>query len=117
MLQVIPKPWEIDPVIYPKPAPAGGKTINFDYEREWISYGVERDQVGEKLLKDLLQKKRINLPPILKGISHGRLKEYRQIYKDAGELQLFRTRCNHLNEGGLTRLIFQVSLDQVFSCL
>ncbi|KAK0632794.1 hypothetical protein B0T14DRAFT_491084 [Immersiella caudata] len=104
---VIPMPWDIDPVIFPKPAPAGSKKTNFNYDREWVSYGVERDQVGERLHKDLLQQKRIQLPAILKGASLDRLREYRKIYKDAGELELFNTRCTHLNEGGLTRLIFQ----------
>jgi hypothetical protein len=112
-MQVVPKPWHIDPVIFPKPAPVGADKIAFNYNREWVSYGVRRDQVGDKLRKDLLRQKRIELPAILKGVSDGRLKEFRQVYKDAGELELFKSRCEHLNEGGLTRLIFQVSLDHV----
>ncbi|KAK4454587.1 hypothetical protein QBC34DRAFT_375096 [Podospora aff. communis PSN243] len=109
---VIPMPWDIDPVIFPKPEPVGANKIAFNYKREWVSYGVRRDQVGDKLRKDLLRQKRIELPAILKGVSDGRLKEFRQMYADAGELELFKSRCDHVNEGGLTRLIFQSPLVQ-----
>jgi len=95
-----------------KPVP--GK-LSFNYERDWISYGVKPEQIGAELARDLACQRRRDLPPILKGESDEQLREIRKVYKEVGELAFFDSRLTNMNKAGFTRLIVAVSINVGYS--
>jgi hypothetical protein len=104
----VPKPWEIDSN-YPKPSENRSK-LSFNYDRPWASYGVKADEVENELTRDLTRGRRLhNLPHILRGANQEQLAVARVAYKEAGELDLFKARCQSVNQNGFTRLFLAVS--------
>ncbi|KAK3341471.1 hypothetical protein B0T25DRAFT_522778 [Lasiosphaeria hispida] len=106
---VIPKPWEIDAKYTgtDKPVgPPGDPKLRYNYNRQWPSFNVGHDKVGDELAKELSRQRRAALPRLYTNWSEERLQPLKEKYKAANELELYKRRLAARDAPPNTRLIF-----------
>ncbi|KAK3938936.1 hypothetical protein QBC46DRAFT_438883 [Diplogelasinospora grovesii] len=103
-----PKPWEIDSS-YPQPQ-RRQQVLNFDYDGEWLSLQGRGKTVKEELKKELIRRRRANLPPIFPDVTEEQLEVIKGEYQAASEMKLFKLRVATHRIQYTPRLIFAAPL-------
>ncbi|KAK1835508.1 hypothetical protein QBC39DRAFT_249894 [Podospora conica] len=79
--------------------PGSDTQLGFRYNRDWISFGAARKEIGDLLDREIKRQNRAGLPPLYIDIAEENLEPLRQVYQNAGELALYHKRLDIRRSG------------------